>query len=223
MYPYQQPQKNKPPEKPFDLKVNGEGELMVQPDSASVNLGVITESKELITAQEQNSQETAKVIQALTSSGIQKNHIQTFDYRIETDYDYDQGKQIFRGYKVTHILKVIFEDLNMIGKVIDQSVKNGVNYISNVQFTVKNKEAYYQRALVLAINNAIEKANTVAKTLHVMLNPTPVSIIESGASFQSPFRQPETMVKGISSTQIEPGQIQVKASILAEFHYRATQ
>jgi len=219
MYEYQQPNRNGLPRKGHLIKVTGEGELSVQPDSASINLGVLTENKVLIPAQQQNSLEVSKVINSLLSLGIAKNLLQTFDYRIDSDYDFDQGKQIFRGYKITHILQVKIEDLSLIGKVVDTAVQNGVNYVSNVQFTAKNKESFYQQALSIALINAIEKAKAIANTLKVTLIPTPILVIEGGNVVQPLFNQPGTFVKGISSTQFEPGQLLVKASISAEFHY----
>ena len=222
MYPYQLPIRSAHPEKGHLIKVTGDGEVAIQPDSASVNLGVITERRELVAAQQQNSLEVTKVINSLVSLGINQGHIQTLDYRIESDYDYEQGKQIFRGYKVTHMLQVKMEDLALVGKVVDTGVENGVNYVSNVQFSVKNKEHVYQQALILALNNAIEKAKTIASSLRVTLLPTPSSIVEIGTNIQTPFNHPGTFVKEISSTQFEPGQIVVKASVLVDFHYRTT-
>lgn len=220
LYQYLPPNRNGLHHKGHLIKVTGEGELLVQPDSASVNVGVITENKELITAQQQNSVEVTKVINSLHGLGIPQNQLQTFDYRIESDYDYDQGKQIFRGYKITHLLQVKIEDLSMIGKVVDTAVKNGVNYVSNVQFKVKNKDSLYQQALALALNNAIEKAKTIAGTLNVTLIPTPTLVMEGGDTNQPFHHHAETFVKGVNSTQFEPGQIVVKASISAEFHYQ---
>ncbi|WML40508.1 SIMPL domain-containing protein [Neobacillus sp. OS1-2] len=220
MYQYLPPNRNGFHHKGQLIKVTGEGELAIQPDSASVNLGVITEYKELIAAQQQNSNEVSKVINALLGLGIPQNQLQTFDYRIESDYDYDQGKQTFRGYKITHLLQVNIEDLSIIGKVVDTAVKNGVNYVSNVQFKAKNKDAFYQQALSLALTNAIEKAKTIAGTLNVTLVPTPSLVVEGGGTVQPFNHQSETFVKSVSSTQFEPGQIIVKATISAEFHYQ---
>ena len=63
------------PQPPRDnlIKVTGEGEIAVQPDTASVNLGVVTESKELIEAQQQNSTIGTKIIDSLLALGIDKN------------------------------------------------------------------------------------------------------------------------------------------------------
>ncbi|MEH7073990.1 SIMPL domain-containing protein [Neobacillus drentensis] len=201
------------------IKVTGDGEMAIQPDSASVNLGIITEGKQLITAQQQNSLEATKVINALISLGVPKNHLQTFDYRIESDYDYDQGKQIFRGYKITHILEVKFDDISKIGNVVDTAVQNGVNHVSNIQFTVKNKESFYKQALVLAVNNATEKAKTIAETLKAVLIPTPILIVEGGSSVQPVYNQPGTFVKSMTATQLEPGQIILKANVMAEYQF----
>lgn len=201
------------------IKVKGEGEIAVQPDTASVNLGVVTESKELIGAQQQNSIVGNKVIDSLIALGIDRNQIQTFDYRIEPDYDYDQGKQIFRGYKVTHILEVKIDDLSIIGNVVDTAVQNGANYVANVQFTTRYKDSYYQQALVMALNNASSKAKTIANTLRVTLNPTPILVTE-GTDVIQPFEsQQVAFAKGVSSTQILPGQLLIKASVSADFKY----
>ncbi|MGG3560977.1 SIMPL domain-containing protein [Neobacillus rhizosphaerae] len=220
MYHYQLQNRNGGHQKGHLIKVTGEGEIAVQPDLASVNLGIITEGKELIPAQQQNAIQNTKVIQSLVELGIPQSHIQTFDYRIESDYDYEQGKQIFKGYKVTHILQVKIEDLTMIGKVVDNAVQNGVNYVSNIQFTLNNKEPYYQRALVMAVNNAIGKAKTIADSINVTLIPTPSLIVEGSIPIQPYSYQPETMVKAMSTTPLEPGQLKIKANISAEFHYR---
>ncbi|MCM3566651.1 SIMPL domain-containing protein [Neobacillus mesonae] len=204
----------------FVMKVKGEGEIAAKPDSASINLGIITEGKELEAVQKQNSQNSKNVIDSLISQGVHHEQLKTFDYRIESDYDYVEGKQIFRGYKVSHILQVKLEDLSIVGKVVDYAVQSGVNYVSNVQFSVKQKDPYYRKALISAIEDSLEKAKTMAASLKVYLVPTPRLIVEGETTFQPFSHQPETFVKGISSTQFEPGQILIKANILAEFHYR---
>ncbi|MFD0827636.1 SIMPL domain-containing protein [Neobacillus sp. M.A.Huq-85] len=216
MYRYQQPDRIG---KNHVIKVTGEGELAVQPDMANVNLGVMTENKVLMEAQQQNSEAVNKLIQSLLSLGVPRKNLQTFDYRIDSEYDFEQGKQTFRAYKVTYILKVKLEDLTSIGRVIDTAVQNGANYVANVQFSLKNKDGIYQKALSLAINKSIEKAKTIANTLRVTLNPTPNLVIEDG-TLPPPILNPQmTYVKGISSTQFEPGELIVKATISAEFEY----
>lgn len=220
LYNYLHPHRNGHPPKGPLIKVTGEGELATPPDSASVNVGVITENKELIKAQHQNSSEITKVINALHTLGIAQPHIQTFDYRIESEYDYEQAKQLFRAYKVTHLLRVIIKDLSLVGKVVDTAVQNGANFVSNIQFIIENKEAVYLQALEVALQHALEKAKTIASTLNVTLNPTPILVVEDVNTSLPLYPHAEALVKGVSSTQIEPGQIKVKATLTADFHYQ---
>jgi uncharacterized protein len=202
------------------IKVKGEGEISVPPDMATVHLGIVTEGKELLDIQQQNSDVGKKVIDTLIALGIDRNQIQTFDYRIESNYDYDQGKQIFRGYKITHILEVKLDDLSMIGNVIDTAVQSGANYVANVQFTTRFKDSYYQQALAMALKSANNKATTIANTLRVTLNPIPIQVTEGGDTIQ-PFESQQIAIgKSASSTQIEPGQLLIKASVAAVYNYQ---
>lgn len=201
------------------LEVTGEAEMAVTPDLASIHLGVVTENKDLLPAQRQNASEMAKVIQSLKQLNIPQNNIQTFDYRIDSEYDFEQGKQYFRGYKVTHLLQVKIEDLANIGRVIDTAVQNGANYVANVQFMSKKTNDIYEQVLANAVLNALEKAKAISSVLRVQLNPLPLSVIERSGTSNPSFIQPGSYVKGISTTQIEPGQLTLRATITAKFHF----
>jgi uncharacterized protein YggE len=201
------------------LEVSGNGEMAVPPNLGTINLGVMTENKELLQAQQQNSLTINNVIHSLVSNGIPKQQIQTFDYRIDSEYDFEQGKQFFRGYKVTHLLQVKIEDLALIGKLVDAAVQHGANYVANVHFSVKNKESQYQKALSAAITDAQRKANKIANTLQVNLQPTPVLVIEEPRTGHPFISETGTYVKGLSTTTFEPGQLLIKAKITAHFRY----
>lgn len=201
------------------IKVKGEGEISVSPDIATVHLGIVTEGKSLLDIQQQNSNVGNKIMDTLLALGIKRDQIQTIDYRIESNYDYDQGKQIFRGYRITHILEVKLDDLTMVGKVIDTSVGAGANYVANVQFTTKFMDAYYQQALTLALTNANNKAATIANSLRVSLNPIPFLVIEGGETVQPFGNQQIAFAKSSSSTHIEPGQLIIRARVAAEYNY----
>ncbi|MEH7178692.1 SIMPL domain-containing protein [Neobacillus vireti] len=203
------------------IKVNGEGEIAVQPDTATVNLGVVTHSKELMEAQQQNSIIATQVIHSLIALGIDKNQIKTVDFRIEPEYDFSSGKQIFQGYKITHILQVKIDDLSLIGKVVDTAIDNGANHAANVHFTSRYKDAFYQQALAMALNNASNKAKTIADTLGVTLNPVPILVVEGGDSIQPFESQHVAFAKGAGSTPIQPGQLLIRASISTEYRYHS--
>jgi hypothetical protein len=65
------------------MRVRGKGTVTVQPDTAVVVVGVVTESMQLSTAQEENARRVNEVINALLGIGVPQKDIQTQSYTIE--------------------------------------------------------------------------------------------------------------------------------------------
>jgi uncharacterized protein len=200
------------------LKVNGEGMVTAIPNQASATIGVITEGKDLTQVQKQNSEIITKVIASLNSFNIPKKNIQTFDYQVNTEYDYENGKQIFRGYRVQNLLKVTIDQVMDLGRIINSVIEAGANYVSNVQFNVSNPNDYYLEALKKALINAQIKAEAIVKELKVNWNPTPIRVEELGKESE-PVQPMQTFVKGASTEQFQPGILQFNASVLAKYSY----
>jgi uncharacterized protein len=203
------------------VTVYGEGSVMAQPDQATVILGVITENRNLQQAQQTNATETTNVINAILNSGIPRENIQTSEFRIDMDYDFQDGKQVFRGYRVTNLLTVTIDNIEKVGEIVDIAVNNGANTVRNINMTVSNQERYYQRALANAIKNAQEKTLLIANTLGVTINEIPKQLKEITTTSPEP---PRPFVLGVStdkavSTPIEVGQFKISALVEAVFQY----
>ncbi|KGP90109.1 hypothetical protein N780_06880 [Pontibacillus chungwhensis BH030062] len=202
------------------LTVTGIGSVKIEPNVANIKLGVETQDEELTTAQQTNAQTLDQVIDSLIQIGIPKENIQTVDYFIFPQYDYIDGKQQFRGYEVTHLINVTIENLDQTGEVIDTAVANGANRVSNISFTVQDPQSYYQEALASALKNANTKAQTIAQTMNLQMDMTPISIDEQLPPSQA---TPQTMVKsqalGATSTPVEPGQLEITARVETKYQY----
>jgi len=202
------------------ITVKGEGTVTAEPDTATVVIGVTTENKDLVEAQQQNAREAAKLVKALLGSGIPAENIRTSEYRVESVYDYKEGVQIFRGYKVTHLFQVKMTDLAKVGTIVDAAIQSGANYVSDIQFTNSRKENLYNEALALAVKNAAQKAATISTAIGVKLIPVPLTVTE-GTEQPRPYTEYHTpMVKGISTTTpIQPGQLLIEATITARYQF----
>jgi uncharacterized protein YggE len=203
-----------------EIRVIGEGTVDVQPDQADVIIGIITENKELVEAQRENAQISSAVMNTLLALQIPREKIRTSDYSIFPQYDFIDGVQTFRNYKVEHRLTVTLSNMEQIGLVVDQAIESGANSILAVNFSVTNKLNQEQQALTLAVHNATQKAASIAQALRVQLSLPPVSIIEGVGmvNIPEPLYTTMPMVKGVSTT-IEPGLLQVKATITAVFQF----
>jgi uncharacterized protein YggE len=129
------------------MNVEGRGSIFAEPDRASVVLGVITENLQLEAAQNENSLKVQKVIQALLDSGVKREDIKTSNYQISPQYDFVNGEQVFRGYRVVHELAVVIENIRLIGVIIDNAVRAGANTVSDIRFFISDTNVYYQAAL----------------------------------------------------------------------------
>lgn len=201
-----------------ELKINGTATIKVEPTIAIVNLGVVTEDMNLEKAQRENAIKATAIINELLKFNISKEDISTFTYNIEPQYDYIEGKQVFRGYRVTNILSVTIKDLSKIGQIIDAAVSKGANRVDNIKFTVENPSLYYNKALSLAIINAINKARQVQNTLKVSVFRIPYKIIEQSSTEN--IQEVASFKALAATTPILPGQITITANIEAFFHYK---
>ncbi|MBD7965253.1 SIMPL domain-containing protein [Fictibacillus norfolkensis] len=202
------------------LIVSGEGSVSAVPDRALLTIGVITENPNLSVAQKENADKTASVIRTLMSLGISQSDIQTSSFRIEPQYNYENGQQQFRGYRVEHQLQVTVKDIRQTGQAIDQAVANGANSISSIQFTVANPDAFYNQALSLAIQNAQQKAISMARVLQVTLRPVPVNVQEVSQSLPPrpvPFQA--VIYAQSVETPIQPGENKITASVKIQYTF----
>lgn len=199
------------------LIVSGEETILAAPDQAIIKLGVITENKDPAAAQQENANTISNVINAIIGSGLPKEHIRTVEYRIEPQYEYQESTQIFRGYKVTHLLQLTISGIKQVGDILDTAVRNGANTVSSLRFTLSNLEGYYNQALSLALENAREKAAALAKTLGVTLNKTP-DLVQEVSVNQPILFESATLLKN-AQTPIQPGELEIPAAVKVEYSY----
>lgn len=194
------------------IEVLGEGTVAVTPDRALVILGAVTEGTVLQMVQSENAEIVTSIINSLLNLNIPRENIQTNDYRIEILYDYQDGNQIFRGYKVTHLLQITIDRVDQTGIVLDTAVSHGANTVTSIRFSILQREKYENQALSLAIQNARQKAETIANTVGASIAQLPSKVQELPRStgpipFQASF--PSDSI----ATPIEPGELTVYAAV----------
>lgn len=200
------------------INVNGKGSVKAVPDIAVVIMGVTSEGKDLNAVQKENAELTERVIFTLSKLGIDDRDIETEAYTVEPVYDFVEGKQVFRGYRVRNILRVTIREIGKTGRIIDAAVKSGANTVSSINFDISEEWGYYYQALKLAVEDAVRKAEVVSKTMGVNVDRIPVSVTEESYG-------PIPMVLGaftesrIAATPIRPKGIEITATVKAVFKY----
>ncbi|MBN4069390.1 SIMPL domain-containing protein [bacterium AH-315-G05] len=203
-----------------EIHVNGAGVVMAKPDIALVNVGVETSSKNSSDAQSENATISNKVIESLKKIGIDEKDIKTVSYNMfrERYYDHETRKTVEGDFKVIHSLQIVVRNIDSVGAIIDTAVNSGANQVNNISFTVSDANKFYLEALKLAIKNANGKANAIANTMKIT-EIVPIEIIEINIA---PLTRSMDMMlesKAVGSTQIETGELEIRANVQMVFNY----
>ncbi|MFD1706877.1 SIMPL domain-containing protein [Siminovitchia sediminis] len=204
--------------KPKVIKVTGEGRLSVEPDRAEVRFGVSVERQALAEAQRENANMVSAIKKGLNRAGIPPEEIKTVDYSIYPQHDYNQGKKHFRNYKVEHMLLITLTDIDRTGPFVDTVVQNGANVVPSITFSVSDYDHHYRQSLTLAIQNARGKAETIAKTMGLQLEKSPLSVAEGTGEEVIPI-QTQAFAVSESPTDIQPGALEIISHVIIEYTY----
>jgi len=152
------------------LNVTGKGKATLTPEIAYVTIGVHTEDENASQAVDANNQQSQKVADALKAFQIDAADVQTNNFSIYPQQQYDnEGK--FQGikYVVDNTVFVTLRDIDQLGDLLDAVVEAGANTINSVQFDVEDREAALSEARAAAVADAQKQAQELAKAAGVTL------------------------------------------------------
>jgi uncharacterized protein YggE len=158
------------------IAVTGKAELLLRPDYATAELGVVTQSASVSDALAENGARMKRVIDSIKSLGVSAKDIQTSTFTIQPKYEKtaqpDYGNEEFKaivGYYVENKVTVDVRDISRVAKVIDESVKAGANASGRVTFQVDAPSSHLDDARKMAIENAYHNAQVLTDAAHLTL------------------------------------------------------
>lgn len=210
-------------ENPPIISVSGEGIVEATPDRATISVGVVTREKNPSEVQNSNARAASSVINSIVALGIERKNISTGNYSFNPVYRHlENGKRVLEGYEATNSVTIIVDDLKLVGKVIDAALNHGANHVDSLNFGLRNKTAYQDEALRLAVLDAKRKAEIVAHALgKSILSVRNVSINSNRVAAPQNYK----MVRAMAATEdavayetpIESGNLQCSANVHVEF------
>lgn len=203
------------------LSVTGTGRSYLSPDIAHIMIGVHTEGPDAGEAVDSNNANTQQVKDILSDYGINPEDIQTINFSIWPNQQYDQtGKMTGIVYMVDNSLRITLRDLDQIGELLNTVIDAGANRIDNIQFDVEDRSEALSEARKLAVDNAEEQAQELADAAGLSLGPIQ-SISTSGTSIPYP------MFEGIGgggdgaaaalNVPVSPGQLVVTVDVFTTY------
>jgi len=145
------------------ITVTGDADVLVKPDEAVVRFSVQTKDKDLDDAVMQSDSRTARVLRALEKLGVAARHIKTDHMNIWPEYNYHEAS--VKAYRVRKGITVTVKDTEILEKVLEKAIDAGANGIDGVQFRSTDLRKHKDKARLMAVQAAKEKARDMAGAL----------------------------------------------------------
>lgn len=206
------------------LTVMGSASVELQPDFATLNLGVVTVGDTVAQAQADNATLMAALLAALEKAGVAKEDIHTSYFNVYPvfgdagvsygmSYSSEGGKP--KGYRVENNLLVTLRDLGGIGGVIDQAMAAGANQSYSLAFDSTRRSEAYDKALQEAVKEARRKGELMALAADKTLGSL-VELQEQNMGYGGGYMKSMAM-DAVAATPIITGSLTVEASVQATY------
>ncbi|MDW8325859.1 MAG: SIMPL domain-containing protein [Anaerolineales bacterium] len=205
------------------ISVSGSGQAFGRPDLAIVQIGVSSSGPDLGETLAQNNRRADAILAALKALGIEDKDLQTSNFSIYPQRDYDpqtgQPKDTIT-YHVDNTLSVTVRDLSKLSRVLSEAVTAGANHIHGIAFSVADPAALEAEARAKAMADARARAEQLAKAAGVTLG-SPISISESfNYAPPTPLALDRAAAEAVSAVPIATGQLQVSIQVNVTYEIR---
>jgi uncharacterized protein YggE len=218
------------------ITVSGEGDVLAIPDTAEFSFTVQNTAADVATAQAAAAKSENAIVAYLKTQGIAETDIQTTDYEVNPQYEYQQtacpnvlvsggvsgsgiycppSKQILTGYQVSESVSVKVHDTTKAGALLSGIGGKGASQVSGLSFTSSDQDTLQDQARDKAIADAKTQAQTLAKSLGVSLVRI-VSFNENGTSPMPYYAKASGMAldsAAAPSPQIPTGQNKITSNV----------
>jgi len=202
------------------LTVSGTGIVSVKPDRSKIQMAILAEAPTAEMASVKNAEIFSVLLKALLDQGIPKDNIETVQYTINPNYDYNAKVPYIINYRAYHTISLTvvpsqIEDLGKLtGKIIDVAVSAGVNQVNSIQFTVSDDRLVGIRDDTLkgAVLDAQKKASVIVTALGVKI--LGVQQVSESSYFPTPIYSGDMSLVGAkASTELVPGDLRLSGSV----------
>ena len=201
------------------ILTTGMGRVDVAPTQAVIILGVQIQRPTAAEASQDAARVTDQILARITQAGIRRQDIRTSGVTLRPVYTTPRdGAPRITAYQATSTLTVMITELRLVGPVIDEAVRAGANTISGPSFGLRDTSDAQREALTLAVREAREKAEAIARAAGLQIKGIE-RIVEEGLDVQIRALERAVPTPAPVPTPIEPGTISVVARVTIIFTF----
>jgi len=216
------------------VAVYGQGKISLKPDVAYLTFGYENIDIDPKKAQDENAEHMRKIIKAIKDEGIKDEEIQTSQYNVNQEYDYNGGQKKIIGYKVTNIINVKISDVDKASDIINTAINAGGNEFYGISFDVLDRQKAYLDAIDIALERAKEKAQifadkegrNISRVLEINEGSAPAQTYRNAVQGQGNYialsyaRDSGQGVTAADGASISSGQVVITATVTVVYAMR---
>jgi uncharacterized protein YggE len=201
------------------ITVPGAATVSVEPDIASVRLGVNVIAETAGAARESAAQTMNAILKAVLAQGVARRDIRTALVSLNPTMDYSgsNGPRI-TGYQVQNGVAVTLRDLAKAGELIDAALGAGASTLDSLEFRLEDATAATDEARKAAMDDARARATTIARAADAKLGD--VLAVNEGAPNSGPVPFPAmrmALKAEDASTPVESGSQEISVALMVTF------
>ncbi len=208
------------------ISVNGQGKVFAKPDMVTFSITVSERRDTTSDALDAANEKISKVQDALKSEGVDEKNIQTSNFSIYPEYDWQRDQQTLLGYRASQTLTIEIKDIDekatKAATVIDKVSEIQQIEISSIAFDIEDKTELFSLAREEAFKKAKQKAEELANLGDVELLK-PISITDSNIDYNPPVFSNYAKLavdqaeSSAGSTSISTGQLELNITVEVVF------
>lgn len=153
------------------VSVTGECHLKTTADRGQLQLTIENLEKEVSRATSATNDQYNKLKKSLEKLSLSDLLIVTSNYNVYEQKDWENNKNVFKGYKASLGMRVESNDLNKFGEIIKAANNNNVTNIGQFStfLSLEKQKSLNLECLKISSKNAKEKAQLLAQELNAKL------------------------------------------------------
>ncbi len=204
------------------IRVQGRGEVGAEPDQVVLAFQARGENPAYGEAVARAARLVERLREALDAQGIARTALKTTRFGTDADYQWleEQQQRVFRGYVVTHGLRLELARTVDAGAVLDAIAREAPGVEVQVSFELGDRQGFRQRLLAAAVGAARQNAATIAEAAGLRLGA--VVGIEYGWTelrFASPLQVEAAalMSRAAPATSFEPEEVRSEETVMISY------
>jgi uncharacterized protein YggE len=192
---------------------------VVEPDVASVRLGVNVLAETASAARESAAVTMHAILKAVTELGVARRDVRTSLVSLNPTMDYGgKGTPRITGYQVQNSVAVTLRNLAKTGDLIDAALGVGASTLDSLDFSLGDPTKATEQARTAAMDDARARATTLAGAAEQKLGDVLAVVEGSPMTPPMPFPAARMAMKAAdASTPVEGGTQEISVSLTVTF------